>query len=525
MSLANPQVTANIRADGVKAGLTPEKLLFVGTMVPTEDTAAIPGELVQNILNDGAEDTLFGANSPLAAAIRRARRRNPVTQFDAIGLEGASGEADFAEGTIAINGTASAAGTLRFSIGSAKFGTYAVSVAEGDTGTSIASNLAFSIGFNPRSPVTAVAGPFSVTLTAVAPGTYGNSIGLKIEGTVPGLEVSIDERMANGPLAADPDVTGVFDVIGNERYQGIVWEYTDETALSEVVDLLDSRFNVANNVLDGRAFVGIEGEYIELLNFYEENSQSLCVCGDNLVDSDFYAGPAVFELPNVKAASFAASRALRRTEDAILGGTVISRSPRDSFGGIWQNSKPYFNTPFPDCELPDVGNSFDDLEIEQLQEAGVWVIDANRARTEVIAGQVVTTYLTDAAGNPDPTFTFLNYVDTATAAREYIVNNTRAKYPQYRATAGELLNDVDSANEASVATFVAELYEDLGNLALVNTGVGTVNGETVDFDKLFRENLTVTLNPSTGKFFISAKLYIVVQFREALYDLAISFEV
>jgi hypothetical protein len=224
-------------------------------------------------------------------------------------------------------------------------------------------------------------------------------------------------------------------------------------------------------------------------------------------------------------AEFAAIRALRRTDDAVLSDLVIARSSRDSFGGPWQNSKPYFNTPFPDLLVPDAGDSFTDTEIEQLLDAGGWVIDANRPFTAVIAGEVVTTYKTDSAGNPDPTFGFLNYVDTATAAREYIVNNTRAQYPQYRATAGALVNGVDSANEASVAAFVSELNAQLGDLGLVNSGVGSIDGVAVDYDKQFRENLTVSLNPVTGKFLIGAALYIVVQFRGATYDLAVTFEI
>jgi hypothetical protein len=175
--------------------------------------------------------------------------------------------------------------------------------------------------------------------------------------------------------------------------------------------------------------------------------------------------------------------------------------------------------------VPDAGDSFTDVEVEQLLDAGGFVIDTNRPFTAVIAGEVVTTYKTDSAGNPDPTFGFLNYVDTATAAREYIVNNTRAKFPQFRATGGALINGVDSANEASLAAFVSELNADLGDLGLVNTGVGSIDGVAVDYDKLFRENLTVALNPVTGKFTVGAKVYIVVQFRGVTYDLAIAFEV
>lgn len=517
MPISQPEVTASLRAAGVTVGLTPEKLLIVGQM--TSGTAT-SGALVQNIGSDKAEDGLFGEDSPIAAAIRRARRRNGVTQIDAIALADNGSGVD-AVGACVFGGTATAAGTLNVYIGSKKFNDYEIPVAIGDSATDIGDALVAALTADGKSLVTGINTTGTVALTAKTAGTFGNTIGIKIEGSVAGITSSVT-AMTGG--ATDPVLTGVFDVLGNARYQGIVWQFHAD--IDELKDFLDPRFNVSNDVLDGRGFLSITDTYANhLSSLATENSHEVCINVDKLISTDNHKGPAILELPFVKAAEFAAIRALRRTDDAVLGGLVISRSFNDSFGGPWQNSKPYFNTPFPDLELPDVGTSFTNVEVENLLDAGGWVIDANRAFTAVIAGEVVTTYKTDSAGNPDPTFGFLNYVDTSTAAREYIVNNTRAKYPQYRATSGALIDGVDSANEASVATFVAELYGNLGELGLVNTGVGSIDGEAIDFDKLFRENLTVSLNPVTGRFSISAKLFIVVQFRGAIYDLAIAFEV
>lgn len=515
--ISQPEVTASLRAAGVTVGLTPEKLLIVGQQ---NGGSAVSGALTQNIGSDGAEDTLFGADSPLAAAIRRARRRNGETQIDAIGLDDAGGGTD-ATGACVFTGTATEDGTICVFVGSKKFNEYEIAVASGDTATDIGDALVTALTADTEAWVTGVNTTGSVALTAKNAGTFGNTIGLKVEGTVAGVTTALT-AMSGG--ATDPTLTGVFDVIGNNRYQGIVWQF--EQDLSELTDFLDPRFNVSNDVLDGRGFVSITDTYANhLITLAAENSHELSINVDKLIDESTHRGPAILEIPFVKAAEFAAIRALRRTDDAVLGSLVISRSTLDSFGGPWQNSKPYFNTPFPDLELPDVGDSFTNTEVENLLDAGGWVIDANRAFTAVIAGEVVTTYKTDSAGNPDPTFGFLNYVDTATAAREYIVNNTRAKFPQYRATSGALIPGVDSANEASVASYVAELYGNLGDLGLVNTGVGSIDGEAIDFDKLFRENLTVSLNPVTGRFTIGCKLYIVVQFRGAIYDLAVAFEV
>lgn len=517
MPVQQPEVTASLRAAGVSIGLAPERLLFVGQK---NGGSAVSGALVENILDDGSEDTLFGADAPIANAIRRARRRNKETIFDAISLDD-NGGGVVATGTFTVTGGATEDGELIVYVGSKKFNKYTIAVANLDALGDIASAIAAAITADTNSLVTAAAVLGVVTITAKSAGTFGNTIGMKVEGTVAGVGVAV-VGMASG--ATDPVLTGVLDVTGNQRYQGIAWQFQND--LTEVVDFLDARFNVTNDVLDGRAFVSVTDTFANHLTALGSlNSRNLCYNADKLISDSDYAGPAVLDIPFTKMAEFAAIRALRRTENAVLGDLVIARSPQDSFGGPWQNSKPYFNTPFPDLLTPDVGDSFSDTEIKQLKDAGSWVIDANRAFSTVIAGEVVTTYLTDASANPDPTFTFLNYVDTATAGREYIVNNTRAKYPQFRATGGALIPGVDSANEASVAAFVTEMNADLADLGLVNSGVGSIDGEQVDYDKLFRENLIVTLNPVTGRFFISAKLYIVTQFRAAVYDLAITFEV
>lgn len=517
MPISFPSVTAALRAAGVTAGLTPEKLLFVGQQ---NGGTAASGALSTNILNDGAEDGLYGVDSPLAAAIRRTRRRNGVTQIDAIGVDDA-GAATSAAGAVVFTGPATAAGTLDVSVASKKFNTYTLAVAAADTATVIGDALVAAITADATSMVTAVNTAGSVALTAKNGGTIGNTIGLKAAGSVAGVTTAITAMTAG---ATDPVLTGVLDAIGSTRYQGIVWQFDGE--LDEVIDFLAARFNPTNTVLDGRAFVSVTDTFANhLAALAQLNSRDLCVQTNLLVNRADHRGPAVLELPFVQVAEFAGTRALRRTDDAVLGDLVIARSPLDAIGGPWLNSKPYANTPFPDLRVPDVGDAFSDVEVNMLRDAGGFVVDANRAGTGVVAGEVVTTYKTDPAGNPDPTFTFLNYVDTATAAREYIVNNTRAQYPQYRATGGQLVPGVDSANEASVATYVAGLYEQLGDLALVTTGVGTIDGEQVDYDKKFRETLAVSLNPVSGRFLIAATLVPVVQLRGMTYDLAIAFEV
>ena len=363
-------------------------------------------------------------------------------------------------------------------------------------------------------------------LTAQVAGTEGNNIGLSMVSNVPNMVFTI-VAMSGG--TTDPVVTTILDLIGNERYQGIVWQFPGDT--DTIVNFLDDRFNVENNILDGVAFVGKTDTLSNHLSTLGAlNSRSLSYVVDQSVSvvngARPYEGPAILELPFVKAAEFAAIRAFRRTPGAILGDLVIARTPDDALGGPRLNSKPYFNTLLPGPFVPQQINfSFTRAEVIQLTGAGGWVMDANRANSQVITGPVVTTYKTGADGTLDETFTFLNYVDSSSVAREFIVNATRDRYVQSRAASGALINSHDSANEASVTAFISEMNGLLGQQGLVNVGTGILNGVLVDFDQAFKDNLSVSLNPITGKFTVALKLFIVTQLRSVNYDIAVSFEV
>ena len=519
MTVKLPDVTSTLIPAAVKAGLNPQKVLFVGQM--TAVGTAVDGAVIENIGNDNSWDTLFGEDSMLAAMLRAARKVNGATQFDAIALDDAAGTP--AAGVATITGTsATEVGTLIFYVASKKNHAYSVPVAIGDTPTDIGDALAALVTADARAPAGAVNAIGVVTLTAVHDGTYGNTFGLAVEGTVGGITVAITAFAAG---ATDPTLTAVFDVVGTTRYQAVVWPY--DTNLTVLTDFLDPRFNVDNDILDGVGFVSMTDTLANHLSALgAENSQNLSVNADKLeAATTTFKGPSVLEIPVLKAAQFASIRGLRLTEDANIGSFVITRSARDSFGGAALASKPYFNTAFPDLELVLTGMGWTEVETTQLKAAGGWVMGNNRAGNEVITGEVVTTYKTDAAGNPDPTFTFLNYVDTTSAIREYFVNNYRSRYAQFRLTAGALIRGRDSANANSLAAFAAELNSDLGSpdFALTQTGVGVVNDAQVDFDKLFRDNVVVTLDLVAGKAVIAIKVYVIVQLRIIQIPIEIAF--
>lgn len=506
-----PEVTANIQSANTSVAPAAQKVLFVGQQ--TSAGSAVSGELQSNIQNDGSEDGLFGKNSILAKMIRDARALNQDVQFDAIGLDDDGGAVD-ATGTFVITGPATEDGTLTFIVGSKENHSYEVAVSDTDTATDIGDALEALITADTEVPVTAANVTGTVTLTAVNGGTLGNDIGMKVEGAVAGVAVAIT-AMASG--ATDPSLTNIFDVVGENRYQTIVWPFHADFATLKT--FLDARFNSTNDVLDGIGISYLQDTFSNLateLNLH--NSQSLAVISDELISRTALKGPAQLELGYSKAAQLGAIRSLRLEEGTDISDIVISRNgASDSFGGPALASKPYFNTPFANLPQVDVGDGFTRAEIESLVEDGGFVLGNNIAGTAAIAGEVVTTYKTDAAANPDLSFKFMNYVDTISTIREYYFNNLKSRFAQTRLTEGNLVRGRDMANKQLIEAFCTQLFRELSEDGFVLTQAGEA---ARDF---FIRNLVVTLDLSTGTVTVAMITPIVTQLRTINATIQIAF--
>lgn len=510
----NPLVTVNIVSALTTVDNQAQKVIFVGQMVAAGTATA--GELQENIQNDNSWDTLFGANSQLAAMIRAARLVNDITQFDAIGLDDNGSGVD-ATGTITVVGTATEDGTLFVTVGSEQNHKLSVAVTSGDSETDVADSITAAVTADAaRNPTSAANTLGVVTLTSINAGTYGNTLGLEVTGSVGGITTSI-VAMASG--ATDPVLTGVFDVTGNIRYQGVAWPYADDT--SEVRTFLDARFNVDNDILDGVAFTSKTDTLSNLLSTYGAlNSQSLLVDGDKTISETNYKGPSVFEIPAVKASITASLRGRRLTDGASIADIVISRTGGlDAFGGPALASKPYFNTPLSIIPVTRNGRGWTQAEITQLNgvTGGVSTMGNNSAGNQIILGTMVTTYKTDTAGNPDVSFKNLNFVDTASNAREYFSNNLRTIYAQSRLTDGDLVAGRDVANQGHIEATLIGLYADLTGPDFVLTEAG----ETAR--QFFIEKLIVILDTANGKVTIDMQTPLVTQLRELLATMRITF--
>jgi phage tail sheath gpL-like len=511
-TISQPSVTINLVPAQTEVSNKPQKVLFVGQKVAAGTATA--GQLITDIQNDNSWDTLFGANSMLAGMIRAARRENGVTRFDAIALDDDGGGTKSA-GEIAFGGTLTDTGSLQISIVSEKDYTFTIDAISGDTPTSLGTKLETAIAANANIPVTAVNTTGTVALTADNAGTEANSFTIKITGNIPGITATITAFTGG---TTDPSTTGVFDVVGNLRYQTIVSPFAYGT--SYLTSFLDPRFNVTNNVLDG---VGIVTSVDSLANLEALanalNSQSLVIFGDNATNEAGQKGGTFVEAPYVMSSMVGAIRALRLTEDAEISQYVIGAGGAlDTFGGPALASLPYFNTPLPNMVVTDSSLGFTEVQIDSLNAAGVSVVGNNVSDNEVIMGEVVTTYKNDNAGNPDVSFKYLNYVDTSSNAREYMFNNAKSDFAQSRLTEGDLIPFRNINNADSIKARFVGYYTRLSEQDYVLTQAGEAALQ------YYKQNLSVTIDLADGKATVLQQVPIVTQLRTIISTFQLVFD-
>lgn len=503
--ISQPRTTLQLASAGVEVGPAPQRVLLVGQMT---SGLATPGELVEMIDNDtNTPGSYFGSNSMVASVIRAFKRINQQTELDVLPLSD-NGSGVAREVTITYAGTATESGEFKLNVAGEKF---VVPIASGTTAAALATATAALINGSSNNAFTAAALAAVVTLTAVHPGKVANGYNVGVSGMVAGVTHAVAETVAG---AGDPILTSILDGL-DKRYQGVVWPYAEDTL--PIREFLEARFAAENKVIDGVAFTAAVDSASNLVTAFDSiNSQVLVVFGDKANAETSYIGPAQPIPGHDKAALFAAARALRLTPGAAIGNLLTSQAGLDQFGGPALASLPYFNTVLP-LPAPGTGRGFTDQEIENLFDVGVSVMGTNVNGSNGLVGEVVTTAQTDPAGNPDPTFGFLNFVDTMSVVREFFFSNFKTRFAQSRLTEGALAAGRDIANALSIRAFTESLYARLASPDFVLTQDGPV---ALDF---FKSNLSVTLDLSTGTVQLVMFVPIVTQLRTIIGTIKIAF--
>jgi phage tail sheath gpL-like len=509
-----PSVTLILQnADG-EVENTPQRVLLIGQKLA--GGSAVSGSLVQNIESSGApENALFGQSSQLAAMVRAFKRLNPIVRLDAIPVSDAGGGVARVV-TFTVVGPATAAGSITVVAGSELLHKFEVAFASGDTATVIAGNIVAAVNADLDCPFTASNIAGAVSLTADNLGTVANTLGVEVSDITVGAGVSVAAVTQSVAGATDPTLTTVFDN-ATERYQGVVWPYSVVTVLAS---FLSPRFNPTNAVMDGVGFVTRQDTFANLLSGLNAlNDHNLVIFVDEQTTETLYLGPAQNEASYAKSAMFAALRSLRLTEDANISRFLTSSASLDQFGGPALASLPYFNSPLEDLPLIKAGRGWTQVEIGSLVAAGGSIMGVNFTGTGALVGEVVTTYKTDPAANPDATFKYLNYVDTSSQAREYFHNNLKNRFAQSRLTEGAVTRGRDMANATVIRAYLEKLYLDLAGAEFVLVQ----DGETAI--RFFKGNVDVTLDLEDGQVTVSMLVPIVTQLRLIVATMKIAFSV
>ena len=502
-----PSNPTQIVGDSLEATNDEMKILVVGQKLEAGTAAA--NKIKKNILLASEADSLFGSHSMLAGMIKKIKQYNTDTRVDALVLDDNS-NGTAAVGSIAFSGTATDSGTIKFTFGSKKDYTYSLSVAKNDTADSLAENLVALVANDTNIPVELSYSESTVTVTALHKGLEFNSFGIYVDGEVAGIDFTVTQLTggANNPIISD-----LSGIIGESRYQTIIIPSSYDFQVFS--DFTKARINSGDLILDGVVF------QVKIDNFdnFEQtyNNEAAVIFADKKLST---GGSASKEIGYISAASLAALEAKRLTSGANIADIVIATNGLlDATGGPALASKPLANTPVALIEPFDDTETFSNLEMKELVKRGYAIFGNNQASTQVIMGEVPTTYLTNSQGAKDNSFKYLNYFRTASCIREYFQKSCNQRFAQSRLTEGALVPGRDIVNATLIKSFLARCYNTLASDEYVLTQAGE---QALTF---FKDSLTVTLDMSEGKATVTMKTPIVVQLRSIPTTMQIVFSV
>ena len=509
--ILQPSVSLTLANADLAVSNVAQKVLLIGQMISGTATSE---ELQTNLSSSGApENALFGEDSMIAAMVRAFKSVNPTVRVDAIAVDDhASGVPRVVEFTLV--GTASADGTITVVAGSEVNHKYEVTIPDTTDETDSAALLVAAVNADSKVPFTAANVAGVVQLTANNDGAVANDRGVEVIVNVAGITIATVADDTAG--SQDPVLTTVLDA-ATERYQAIVWPWAD---ISDLQTYLAARLDADNIILDGVGFNTLQDSHATLLSTLAGagyNDQTIVIFAEKQESFSLYKGPSMNEPSYWKSAVFAGIRAMRLSDGASIASLLTSSASLDQFGGPALASLPYFNTPLSAFPAIPAGRGWTDSEIEQLTTAGGSVMGMNFGGTSALVGEVVTTYKTDPASNVDPTWKFLNYVDTASNIREYMFNNLKSRFAQTRLTEGAVTRGRDMANEGMIRAFVEKLYQDLSGADFVLVQAGE---EAIVF---FKERLDITIDLAAGSVTMTMQVPIVTQLRTIIGTIKIAF--
>jgi len=519
---SNPNTNIQLLPAAVVDAYADRRDVIFGQVPSTAGGASSGGMLTTDVhlLTTAEIKTLCGATSYLTNCILDWKSTNEgYSPLDVVSITEVTNAN--AAGIMAVTGTASADGTLYISVVDEEKYEVAVSVSDLDTHTAVATAIHTALDALTDTVFVSTNSPAgSCTVTATDEGTIGDTYGIKIRGTVPGISIAITAFTGGG---TDPTLTGILDLIAGIRYTGIIWPEAwraDTTAQAALKTEMETRFNASNTIMDGTVFQGFSSKTFlnVIVTLLSENSQTFVNIFNPVLALADHKGPAVIRPADWIASEFLGIRSRRLTTGAPIADDIISTSGGlDAFGGPSLASLPYFNTPLRLTPVTPATNLLTGEEQSGLEIAGGTGFGVNSAKNMMLMGPVVTNWTTDAGENENVSFHYLNYVDTGSVCREMFHSVLKSTYAQSRLTEGELIPGRSIANAESIKATLMKIYKILSDLALTQAGS--------EAQQYFSDNTTVTVSLATRTVTISGPLPIVTQMGTINYSLQLAFTV
>lgn len=512
--ISEPNMTFNILPAADLVGASEQQVLMVGQKLAAGGATA--KQLIIDV-DEGQVNNLFGAGSHLAGMIREFKALNRISRLDVFPADDPTGNQ--ATAVLTFTGTAATGpGTIDIAVASAKRYSISINVAKDDTPTDIGADIvaafeAIGADTNGIAPFTLANAAGVVTFTSRGKGTTANFWDLKAISNVPAVTVVLTTQWSGG--TGDVDIGGLAAAIENIRYQTVVWPRATSYTIATIQSIMDARFNVDNNVLDGVAIQTYPGTLAATKTYADFNSQSMVIIWNETIDSATHKGNVTIEMPDIISTQVAALRSLRRSPGANLAPYQTTSATADQRGGIALASLPYANTKMPNIVPADLAEypAFED--IEEASNNGLAQIGPNRSANATIMGEMVTTYLTDSIGAADTSYKYLNTVDTVSVIREFFFENFKARYAQTRLTNGDLAPGRAMANQYSIRAFANELYDALADDLLVQKGS--------EAKRDFNQNMTIAVDLGTGTVTIDIAPLLTSQLRAVIGTIRVNF--
>jgi phage tail sheath gpL-like len=513
---SNPKINISLLPAAIVDAFADRRDTIFGQKGPTG--TAVDGALNVDVhtLTTAEIKVLFGADSDLTYRILEWLAVNEgYSPLDVVAKDEAGG-ATAAAGVVTFTGNATSDGTHLVSCVDERQFEVTVAVTSGDTPTVQGDALVAAVSNLTDPPFSAANVAGAVTFTAKDKGTIGNEYGLRVKNVVPGTTVAITGFTGG---ATNPTLTTILDPIEGIRYTGALWPEAWNSDLSIIKDEFEARFNASNAILDGTIFHGLTDTFANIKTAIStENSQTVVFMGAPKIDNSDHKGPAILRPADWCAAEFAGIRARRLTPDAPISSVIITTSGGlDAFGGPSLASLPYFNTPMRRTPVTPPTNLFTSVEQGELEDAGFTTYGVNSASNAMIMGPTVTNWTTDAGGNENVSFHYLNFVDTGSVCREIFFRTLKSVFSQSRLTEGSLVAGRSMTNAEGIKAELLRIYKVLAGLALTQAGS--------DAESFFNQNTTVTVSLADRKATINGPLPIVTQLGQINYSLQFSFTV